>query len=1042
MVSLCREQNWKLQPTGFQYWFQRYQPLSTVVDVSKSMLADEIERFCPVRPAYLKLYGRNKSEAPHRTWLAYFPKAPRAEFRVFDESGIFCKRCNWHHPAKNCSRAPSCANWGSTNYSVDTCMAATKCRNYGGPHRADSHRCLARPNRSGVPTKEQMKTYRQMGEREYQAVQRARIAEENAATTGRIDIDLTSSQRLGDISSPENSQATPVEGLLSPPGRSQFHVNKRRKGGTTQDIALARACELRINTNSYFDLNIPYGVENVRPQAVTYIRKDPNRLSSLQKLPLSPIGDYCWVEVISVMFLNVYKAPHDPIAVQPLLSWTLKSRTVAIGDFNSVYWAWQPTANTFYGQGQQIEKWAEEHSLTCLNIGEPTHRAGNTLDLAWTNIKQAMAWLPQRKESTGKKKIEDSKSPKDTFKLMRWAAPRNASLTPPLRHEGKFISDQAERAHILRDCLLARFTASDDLPPCTLSEEERIPWSEELTELEVRTCTIGSGNTSPGADGISVELLAACWNYKKLHVMQLFSACLKPGYHPLCFRLAPSVKGWRPTSLISCLGKGLERLLAKRMSHLAIVCDVVGHQQFWALPKRSAIDLVSCVVHDIEEAGTRGWAATMVTIDMQGAFDAVLHNRLIWRVQDHDSQNRFFDGPHFFLKIALVCGVPQGSPISPHLFLLYLAEPMRSGNTICRFSYVNDIEILGFGRTVTDSAAAAQKEVDKLTHWAHQNAVLFDSEKSEVVQFPGRQKEDHVGIEVTGRLIKPAKHISWLGIYLDSRLTFKHNVSTWCGKALKLAQHMRRLNSVSRGAAPKALIMAMNACVIPIATYRSEVWWPGLFRPKANGLAKSIYAEYRWVPRHSRIIGNEVADAEARTALRDLLERHTQPGFITLAYLRRLMQQKRQLLVEKWWSEVCPARYQDLDLKMRRRKPPELSLPWRLLHKLLAARTGHGDFATYHRRLNNIDAILECVCGRETTLTHFIRYRRHANQMRKLQNGMNMGTFRRQLLGHDCCKNFKKFVRIQVALICKYLTHSLLDARKVINYMPRIRMVG
>ncbi|POS82700.1 hypothetical protein EPUL_003942 [Erysiphe pulchra] len=296
-----------------------------VVDVSKSMLADEIERVCSVRPAHLKLYGRNKSEAPHRTWMAYFPKAPRAGFRVFDESGIvrlykkqnpleFCKRCNGHHPAKNYSRAPSCANCGSTNHSVDTCMAATKCRNCGGPHRADSRRCLARPNHSG----------------------RARIAEENAATTGRIDIDLTSSQILGDISTPENSQATNVEA---------------------------------------------YGGENVRPRAVTYIRKDPNRLSSLQKFPLSPTGDYCWVEVNSVMFLNVYKAPHNPTAVQQLLSWTLTSRTVAIGDFNSVYWAWQPTANTFYGQGEEIEKWAEEHNLTCLIIGEPTHRL------------EAMAWV-------------------------------------------------------------------------------------------------------------------------------------------------------------------------------------------------------------------------------------------------------------------------------------------------------------------------------------------------------------------------------------------------------------------------------------------------------------------------------------------------------------------------------------------------------------------------------------------------------------------------------------------------------------------------
>ena len=179
-----------------------------------------------------------------------------------------------------------------------------------------------------------------------------------------------------------------------------------------------------------------------------------------------------------------------------------------------------------------------------------------------------------------------------------------------------------------------------------------------------------------------------------------------------------------------------------------------------------------------------------------------------------------------------------------------------------------------------------------------------------------------------------------------------------------------------------------------------------------HGLAKSTNVEYRWVPGHSRISGNEEADVEARAALRDLPDRHIQPSYITLAYQRRLMQQKRQNLVEKWWSEVCPARYQDLDLKMRRMKPPELALPRWLLHKLLAARTGHGDFAAYHRRLKHLDAELNCVCGQETTPMHFIRCRRYANQVRKLRNGLTIDNFRRQLLGHNCLKKFSEFTKI------------------------------
>ncbi|KHJ30476.1 putative eka-like protein [Erysiphe necator] len=192
------------------------------VEISSSLLSDKIERLCSVRPAHVKLYGGNKPEAPHRTWIAFFETAPRNGFRVFDESGIarnfkkpqsleFCKRCNGHRPAKNCSRAPSCGNCGSTNHSESVCMAATKCRNCGGPHRSDSRRCLARPTRSGAPTKEQMRSYRQAGDREYLAVHRARAAEENADTVKCTNANPTDSQGSKNTIITDNIQASPVE---------------------------------------------------------------------------------------------------------------------------------------------------------------------------------------------------------------------------------------------------------------------------------------------------------------------------------------------------------------------------------------------------------------------------------------------------------------------------------------------------------------------------------------------------------------------------------------------------------------------------------------------------------------------------------------------------------------------------------------------------------------------------------------------------------------------------------------------------------------
>ncbi|KAI1001737.1 hypothetical protein K3495_g6465 [Podosphaera aphanis] len=160
-----------------------------------------------------------------------------------------------------------------------------------------------------------------------------------------------------------------------------------------------------------------------------------------------------------------------------------------------------------------------------------------------------------------------------------------------------------------------------------------------------------------------------------------------------------------------------------------------------------------------------------------------------------------------------------------------MAEPMRSGNTNLRFSYADDVGILRFGSTAAESASTAQREVDHILEWAQNNAVAFDTANSEVIQFPGRRQKTAVGVRVNGTLIEPAEHIRWLGVHLDPRLNFKHHVTTWCEKALRAAQHMRRFNSTYRGAAPKALVRAVDTCIVPIATFGSEVWWPGLSRP-------------------------------------------------------------------------------------------------------------------------------------------------------------------------------------------------------------------
>ncbi|KAI0992228.1 hypothetical protein K3495_g15958, partial [Podosphaera aphanis] len=205
-------------------------------------------------------------------------------------------------------------------------------------------------------------------------------------------------------------KGTPRVHPRPPPALNFMSINVGR-GGATHDIALSRAYQLGVDvlliqeplwqkraktTKSHpgYTSHIPCGGIDIRPRAVTYTRKCERVVSATQIFPCAtPTGDYCWVVVNGITFFNIYKAPNNPNAFQPIVNWAPSQNSVIAGDFNSVHEAWQPNTTSPHGQGEQIERWAERHHLSCLIIGEPTHRAGNTLDLVWTNISGAHAWV-------------------------------------------------------------------------------------------------------------------------------------------------------------------------------------------------------------------------------------------------------------------------------------------------------------------------------------------------------------------------------------------------------------------------------------------------------------------------------------------------------------------------------------------------------------------------------------------------------------------------------------------------------------------------
>lgn len=124
-----------------------------------------------------------------------------------------------------------------------------------------------------------------------------------------------------------------------------------------------------------------------------------------------------------------------------------------------------------------------------------------------------------------------------------------------------------------------------------------------------------------------------------------------------------------------------------------------------------------------------------------------------------------------------------------------------------------------------------------------------------------------------------------------------------------------------------------------------------------------------WVPSHSRIRGNELADLEAKRGAAMPYNQSQQKH--SLASLCRWHKAKILNSRNDWWQSEAPMKYNQLEITAAPLPPKDLSIGGRFLGHLIASRTGHEDFAFYHIRFKHDTAKLICNCGSPKAPLHF-----------------------------------------------------------------------
>lgn len=376
----------------------------------------------------------------------------------------------------------------------------------------------------------------------------------------------------------------------------------------------------------------------------------------------------------------------------------------------------------------------------------------------------------------------------------------------------------------------------------------------QLDEIQAACSSSKVKGKTPGPDGITQAIIQQAFRAIPDTFLKVYGSLLNTGYHPKCWREAIGFtlakpgkpdysipKAYRIIALLNCLGKVSERILAKRLGILADTGPLLHDSQMGGRTKRSAVDTALLLTDYVERNRAKGKKTSVAFLDVKGAFDHVAKNRLLrtliklrlphsiirW-TKSFLEQRRIqlsFDG-QIEETTEVETGVPQGSPISPILFLIYIRDLFTDIKTVTPLSYIDDIALLTASTSLQKNAKILEKEVKLLTKRGAEQAIEFDLAKTELLHFAKGKGKDSSLTLPSGELIKPAKKaVRWLGIWFDSHLTFKEHIQIRASKALASFYRMNRLANIGNGLSTRSLRTLYLSCVTTVADYGAPVWW-------------------------------------------------------------------------------------------------------------------------------------------------------------------------------------------------------------------------
>lgn len=330
---------------------------------------------------------------------------------------------------------------------------------------------------------------------------------------------------------------------------------------------------------------------------------------------------------------------------------------------------------------------------------------------------------------------------------------------------------------------------------------------------------------APGPDHIPTELLQLDPKMFSSIINDLWAAVGRVAYVPLALRsgfVAPIFKkgdarspdSYRPIVLLSTLRK-----MATKAIHYKILDLYMFHRNQWGFIRGSNTELAAAYACRSFHAGLQ----RVASLDLKGAYDSVPRKKLLEAVHSRIQDPIVGMLPSLLTPIKLrtlrqtstttatiVVGVPQGDPLSPTLFNIFMDGFLELLNTIPRSlssCFADDVLLLA------ESSAVLQSQLTQCTHWAFTHGMKWNPSKSFILGHTRRRL-----LFLDEHPLPFAEVILYLGFSFDHTGLSHHKLLARITSARTSLRHLRRLTA----AVPLPLSLRhqiIRSKVLPLCDY-------------------------------------------------------------------------------------------------------------------------------------------------------------------------------------------------------------------------------